>query len=930
MLELGNRTTAVPAIVHLSEDGTFSAGDSAARRALAEPDNATGNIVGSVGSTAPIMLGGVPCSPDLLLGELLRSVVETATRRQGRSPEAVVVGHPLGWSAFQLDALQQGARMAELPTVEVVPEPIALARYADTQVDFADGIIAIYDHGGSSAATTLVRRHEGEIIALDGMTSRAPVGGSALDDLVYRHVLETLEIDAAALDASDAMVASSLRRLADDCRDAREALSSVDDVTIQVVLPGASGSVPLTRSGLEALVGPAIDEGLATIDSAMRRPGVSWADIGTILPAGGVSRMPLVQRRLGEMSSNVAAVAQPDHLAALGAALHGAPDRQPEFPDPEETRSAAMAASGQTDRPTLRGPAGDADPNGAAIEADRSTYEGPAPDAAERPTVASAPVERPTVPSAPPVIPAPPPVPGSDVPPPPEPPPAPADSVPAPPAPPPPPADSLPPVMPSEPAPPTPSAPPTAAVPAAAPPTIPLAEATVVVPSPPADGFTPVVEAPPDAPIPPTQPQTESSNKTPWFIALGIAAAVVIGVVVFAMLGGDGDDPVAGPDPDATATVDPEPEPEPDPTPEPDPEATPEPEPEPTPATEPTPEPEPTATPTPEPPPFGVAEIVSRVAVGGGADTPLLAADWLWVPSADAGTITRVDPANPSTPTIVVEVGANPDAMLFAAGYLWAPARDDEQLVRIDPVTRSTMTFDVGPNADTPTFAAGHIWVPVRDANRLVVIDPATDQIVAEATLGGRPLTPVVDEATNTLWFVTREDNGANVVSLDTFVPGEPLEVRTVTVGTDPDRPVMADGLLWVPARAADAISVVDPATETVIGTVPVGNRPDTPVPAPGFVFVPNSGDNVVTIINTSTFSVVDTVVVGQDPRTGVSTSTHVWMPIQDDSQVVAISLADLQIEHTIPIGTPDTPALVGDRLWVPSGDGEVVEIFVG
>src|SRR5207302_10648099 len=74
--------------------------------------------------------------------------------------------------------------------------------------------------------------------------------------------------------------------------------------------------------------------------------------------------------------------------------------------------------------------------------------------------------------------------------------------------------------------------------------------------------------------------------------------------------------------------------------------------------------------------------------------------------------------------------------------------------------------------------------------------------------------------------------------------------------------------LAYITDESANALSIVDTSTNTVVATVPVGTVPIGVAVTPdgSGVYVANSGDGTVSVIDTSTNTVVATVPVGVVP----------------------------------------------------------------
>ena len=127
IVSLGSRSTAVPSVVYIGEDGSVLAGDQANRRAITSPTRVAREFKRRLGDTTPIFVGGAPFSAEQLLARLLRSVVDTVTQLEGGPPDAVAVSHPANWGPFKVDLLGQAVRLADLGDAELVTEPEAAA-----------------------------------------------------------------------------------------------------------------------------------------------------------------------------------------------------------------------------------------------------------------------------------------------------------------------------------------------------------------------------------------------------------------------------------------------------------------------------------------------------------------------------------------------------------------------------------------------------------------------------------------------------------------------------------------------------------------------------------------------------------------------------------------------------------------------------------
>ena len=78
----------------------------------------------------------------------------------------------------------------------------------------------------------------------------------------------------------------------------------------------------LTRSKFEQLVGDLVDRSIEPVRQALKDAGVSAQDIDEVVLVGGMTRMPLVQKRVQEFfGKEPHKGVNPDEVVAIGAAI---------------------------------------------------------------------------------------------------------------------------------------------------------------------------------------------------------------------------------------------------------------------------------------------------------------------------------------------------------------------------------------------------------------------------------------------------------------------------------------------------------------------------------------------------------------------------------------------------------------------------------
>ncbi|HET6950878.1 MAG TPA: Hsp70 family protein, partial [Acidimicrobiales bacterium] len=324
VVTLSYRTTSIPTVVALTEDGEFVIGDTAERRALGTPERVAREFKRRVGDPVPVLLGGTPVSVDRLLAEVLRHVHRTVSATEGAPPASTVVTHPANWGAFKQDVLVQALRQAEIDHASLLPEPVAAATWYAASERLAPGAtVAVYDLGGGTFdAAVLEMGVDGRFVVRGRPEGIERLGGIDVDAAVMGHVLRVLGPAADRLDPTDAAITLAMAQLRRECVEAKEALSAETSVSIPVMLPSHRENVLLHRRELEDLIGPLLGPTTEALARAVASAELPAGRPGAVLLVGGASRMPLIAREVTTaLGLPVAVDAHPKHPVALGAAL---------------------------------------------------------------------------------------------------------------------------------------------------------------------------------------------------------------------------------------------------------------------------------------------------------------------------------------------------------------------------------------------------------------------------------------------------------------------------------------------------------------------------------------------------------------------------------------------------------------------------------
>jgi molecular chaperone HscA len=252
-------------------------------------------------------------SPVEVSAEILRALRERAEASLGGSLVGAVVTVPAYFDDAQRQATKDAARLAGLNVLRLLNEPTAAA-IAYGLDNAAEGIYAVYDLGGGTFDISILRLSRGifEVIATNGDSA---LGGDDFDHRVFCWIIEVARL--APLSPADT------RLLMVKAREAKENLTQHRAATILATLStGAKVDVALTAETFTGITTNLVQKTLAPVRRALRDAGLRPDQINGVVMVGGATRMPQVQKAVGELfGAPPLTNLNPDQAVALGAAI---------------------------------------------------------------------------------------------------------------------------------------------------------------------------------------------------------------------------------------------------------------------------------------------------------------------------------------------------------------------------------------------------------------------------------------------------------------------------------------------------------------------------------------------------------------------------------------------------------------------------------
>ena len=144
--------------------------------------------------------------------------------------------------------------------------------------------------------------------------------------------------------------------------------------------------------------------------------------------------------------------------------------------------------------------------------------------------------------------------------------------------------------------------------------------------------------------------------------------------------------------------------------------------------------------------------------------------------------------------------------------------------------------------------------------------------------------------------------------------------IGQVDVGHEPTAIAHGEGGVWAANAIEATVQRIDPDRQLVVDTVDVGLAPVDLVVADGSVWVANSGERSVSRINVETGRVVQEIEVGTSPSGIAAGAGGIWVSNRGDGTVTRIDSGTGEPLETIPAGlAPSGLAADGDSVWIIS-----------
>jgi len=340
----GNRTT--PSAVAVTKNGERLVGLPAKRQAVTNPQDTLFSIkrligrrfndpevkrdielmpfeIVQAGEGVKVKMSDKEYTPREVSAMLLQKMKADAEERLGEKIEEAVITVPAYFDDAQRQATKDAGEVAGLKVRRIVNEPTAAALAYGFDKKAGQQVV-VYDLGGGTFDVSVLDVTE-DTVEVKSTNGDTHLGGDDFDQVIIEWILNEFKKDQGIDLANDPL---SLQRIKEAAEKAKIELSTAQQTEINQPFITSDSSGPkhlvmaMTRAKLDELVGDLVEKTLGPVKTALDDAKMKPADIEEIIMVGGMTRMPMVQKKVEEFFGKKPNVTvNPDEVVAMGAAV---------------------------------------------------------------------------------------------------------------------------------------------------------------------------------------------------------------------------------------------------------------------------------------------------------------------------------------------------------------------------------------------------------------------------------------------------------------------------------------------------------------------------------------------------------------------------------------------------------------------------------
>ncbi len=282
-------------------------------------------ITSGNGGDAAVEIDGKKYSPPEVSAMILQKLKKDAETYLGEPVTEAVITVPAYFNDSQRQATKDAGRIAGLEVKRIINEPTAasLAYGFDKK---SNQKIAVFDLGGGTFDISILEVGD-NVVEVRSTNGDTFLGGEDFDHAIIDYMVGEFKKENGIDLSQDRM---ALQRLKEGAEKAKKELSTAQETEVNLPFITADQTGPkhmlikISRAKLEALVGDLVQRTMEPCRKALADAGLSAGEVDEVVLVGGMTRMPLVQKKVEEFFGKEAnRSVNPDEVVAMGAAIQG-------------------------------------------------------------------------------------------------------------------------------------------------------------------------------------------------------------------------------------------------------------------------------------------------------------------------------------------------------------------------------------------------------------------------------------------------------------------------------------------------------------------------------------------------------------------------------------------------------------------------------
>jgi molecular chaperone DnaK len=342
----GARTT--PSIVAVNKNDERLVGQTAKRQAVINPDNTIFSVkrligrkfsdpevkrdielmpykIVNVDGHVKVQMASKDYTPEEISAMILGKLKADAEKYLGQPVTEAVITVPAYFDDAQRQATKDAGKIAGLEVKRIINEPTAAALAYGLDKKKEEKVV-VYDLGGGTFDVSVLELGDGvfEVKSTNGDTH---LGGDDFDITLINWLIDEFKKDQGIDLKADK---AAMQRLKESAEKAKIELSTTNESAINIPFVTADANGPkhldiqLSRADFEKIVLELVEKTLKPCEAALKDAKIKKEDIDEIILVGGMTRMPLVQKKVEEFfGKKPLQGVNPDEVVAIGAAIQG-------------------------------------------------------------------------------------------------------------------------------------------------------------------------------------------------------------------------------------------------------------------------------------------------------------------------------------------------------------------------------------------------------------------------------------------------------------------------------------------------------------------------------------------------------------------------------------------------------------------------------